>query len=86
MTPGDLLRQLRTEKQWTQTDAGYVLNKPIQWVSQVENGKKAITAEMALKLEAAFNVSARTWLQMQNEVDLERARKILNIHRQANHE
>lgn len=34
------------------------------------NGRKRLTAEMALRLERAFGVSAGTWLNMQAAYDL----------------
>ena len=34
------------------------------------NGKKRLTAQMALRLERAFGVSAQTWLNMQIACDL----------------
>lgn len=34
------------------------------------NGKKRLTAQMALRLERAFGISAQTWLNMQTACDL----------------
>jgi addiction module HigA family antidote len=39
-------------------------------ISRVINGKAAISAELAVRLAALLNVSARSWLTMQAEFDL----------------
>jgi addiction module HigA family antidote len=39
-------------------------------LSRVINGKAAVSAEMALRLEAAFGVKADLWLRMQSARDL----------------
>jgi len=39
-------------------------------ISEILNGKRDITAEIALRLERATNVSARLWLGLQNDYDL----------------
>ena len=42
-------------------------------ISNILNGKRSITAETALRLEAALGVSAETWLNLQTLYDLESA-------------
>jgi addiction module HigA family antidote len=39
-------------------------------LSRVIHGRAAVSAEMALKLEAALGVSADMWLKLQNKRDL----------------
>jgi len=39
-------------------------------ISRVVNGKASISAELAVRLAAFMNVSARSWLAMQAEYDL----------------
>ena len=39
-------------------------------LSRVVHGRAAVSAEMALKLEAALGVSADMWLKLQNKRDL----------------
>lgn len=39
-------------------------------LSRVINGKAAVSAEMALRLQDAFGVRADLWLRMQNKRDL----------------
>jgi len=39
-------------------------------VSELLRGKRDITAEIAIRLERATNISARFWLGLQNDYDL----------------
>lgn len=47
--------------------------------SELVNCKNRITAEMAIKLEKAFKVSAQFWLDMQQQYDLWHARQTVNL-------
>ena len=40
-------------------------------ISEILNGKRDITAEIALRLERATSVSAKLWLGLQNDFDLQ---------------
>ena len=42
-------------------------------VGNIVRGRRAITAETALRLERALGVSAQTWMNLQSLYDLERA-------------
>lgn len=44
-------------------------------ISELLNGKRDITAEIALRLERATQISARLWLGLQDDYDLLRLRK-----------
>lgn len=50
---------------------------PIQRVSAVVNGKRAITADTALRLGRCFDVDPQWWMNMQSQYDLEVARRAL---------
>ena len=43
-------------------------------VNQISTGRRRITPDMALRLERLTGQSAWSWLRMQGEIDLERAR------------
>lgn len=47
--------------------------------SELVNCKNGVTAEMALKLEKAFNTSAQFWLNLQTQYDLWKARQTVNL-------
>jgi len=44
-------------------------------ISRVVNGKAAIIAELAIRLAAMLNVTAKSWLTMQADYDLWQLRK-----------
>jgi addiction module HigA family antidote len=44
-------------------------------ISRVVNGKAAISAELAIRLAAMLNVTAKSWLTMQADYDLWQLRK-----------
>ena len=44
-------------------------------ISRVVNGKASISPELAIRLAAFLNITARSWLTMQAEYDLWRIRK-----------
>jgi antitoxin HigA-1 len=47
-------------------------------ISNIVNGKRGITAETALRLEAALGVSAETWMNLQMLYELEIAEIAFN--------
>lgn len=49
------------------------MGRPVQVINEIVRGKKAITAEMAVQLEAALKVPAHLWLNMQSSYELKRA-------------
>ena len=52
-----------------------ILGVSRQALSNVVNGKAAISPEMAIRLTKAFGSTAETWLRMQLAYDLAQARK-----------
>ncbi len=53
------------------------LDVPVGRISEIVNGKRAITANTALRLEKYFGVSAQFWLNLQVRHDLKVARRDL---------
>ncbi|MCP4656131.1 MAG: HigA family addiction module antidote protein [bacterium] len=51
------------------------LDVPAGRISEIVNGKRAITADTALRLEKYFGVSAQFWLNLQARYDLKVARR-----------
>ncbi len=47
---------------------------PVSRVSEIVHGKRAITADTALRFAAYFKTSAEMWMALQAEYDLRRAR------------
>ena len=51
------------------------IDVPPNRVSEIVNGKRAITADTALRLGKYFGVSPEIWLDLQSDYDLRLARK-----------
>jgi len=71
ITPGEILREDFMEP------LGISINRlsrdlavPPNRISEIVNGKRAITADTALRLQRYFGVEAQFWLNLQSEYDL----------------
>ena len=71
ITPGEILREDFMEPM------GLSINRlardlavPPNRISGIVNGKRAITADTALRLQRYFNIEAQFWLNLQSEHDL----------------
>src|SRR5210317_653419 len=71
ITPGEILREDFLEP------LGISINRlardlavPPNRISEIVNGKRAITADTALRLQRYFGVEAQFWLNLQSEYDL----------------
>jgi addiction module HigA family antidote len=75
--PGEILADtvLRKEGGITLTEFAKKLGVSRVALSRVVNGRAAISAELAIRLAAALNPSAETWLGMQLDYDLWHAQK-----------
>jgi len=72
--PGEVLRQY-LPKDLPVAEAAQRLGVSRQALSALLNGRAGISAEMALRLEAALGTSAEMWVQMQAAHDLWLARQ-----------
>lgn len=72
--PGEVLREYLPENMQV-TEAAHRLGVSRVTLSRVLNGRASISADMALRLEAALGTSAGMWLGMQAEYDLWQARQ-----------
>jgi addiction module HigA family antidote len=76
--PGEVLRDgVFVDTDITVTDFAQRLGVTRVMLSRVLNGKAGISADMAVRLAAALNTSAETWLHMQANYDLWQAEKAL---------
>ena len=74
--PGRIIRQECLEPlNLSVKDAAAVLQVSRQALNNVLNGKAALSAEMALRVEQAFGGVAATWLRIQANYDLAQAQK-----------
>jgi len=72
--PGEVLREYLPEGLGV-TEAARRLGVTRQALSAVLNGRAGVSAEMALRLEAALGTTAEMWIQMQAGHDLWKARQ-----------
>ena len=72
--PGKLIAEFMGER--TVTDVAKHLGVTRAALSRVLNGRAAVSAEMALRLEQAFGLDADVWLRLQANFDLTRVRQL----------
>ncbi len=71
VTPGEILREDFMEPmKISMNKLSRDLAVPPNRISEIVNGKRAITADTALRLERYFGVEAQFWLNLQSEYDL----------------
>lgn len=63
---GQILGRELAERDWTQGDFAAVLQRPVQFVSEILNGRKEITRESAAQIAAALGQTPEFWLNLQN--------------------
>jgi addiction module HigA family antidote len=77
-TPGEILREeFLLPLGMTQRQLAGHLGCDLKVINRIINGRTSVTAEMALKLGAAFRTSPEFWLNAQKAVDLHQAARHL---------
>ena len=61
----------------TQTRLADHIGCDVKVINRIVNGRSSVSAEMALKLAAAFRMTPEFWLNAQRAVDIYRAAKKL---------
>jgi addiction module HigA family antidote len=74
--PGEILADELKELGVSPTELARQINVPANRVSQIINGKRAITGDTALRLGHWFRTSAEFWLNLQSAYDLRLAVQI----------
>ena len=69
-SPGEYLADELEARGWSQTDFADIIGRPVQFVSELVNGKKELTAESATQIAAALGSEPSTWLGLQSEYRL----------------
>ena len=69
--PGELLRDELDEIGVSLNELGRALRVPMNRISAIVNGKRAITVDTAMRLARYFGTSPQYWLNLQNAYDLE---------------
>ena len=73
--PGEILRDELETRGLKQKDFAATIGMPAPVLNDLINGKRSVTPDIAILLEAALGKSAASWLRLQAERDLEVARK-----------
>jgi addiction module HigA family antidote len=75
-TPGEILQEeFLTPLEMSQAELARQLGVPTNRVSQLIAGKRVLTAETALRLEAVLGIDATTWMNLQAACDIWEARQ-----------
>jgi len=78
-SPGEILREeFLVHLGMTQRELADHLGCDVKVINRIVNGRTSVSAEMALKLAAAFRTSPEFWLNAQKAVDLFRAERSLS--------
>ena len=78
-SPGEILREeFLSPLGLTQKEFADHLGCDLKVINRIVNGRTSVSAEMALKLGAAFGTSPDFWLNAQKAVDLYRAQQTLS--------
>ncbi|MBF0177867.1 MAG: HigA family addiction module antidote protein [Magnetococcales bacterium] len=77
--PGEiLLEDFMKPLAITQYRLAKTMGVPPLRISQIVHGKRAITADTALRLARAFGTTPEFWLALQNRYDLESAKNLIH--------
>jgi len=69
--PGELLRDELNEIGVSLNELGRALRVPMNRISAIVNGNRAITVDTAMRLARYFGTSPQYWLNLQSAYDLE---------------
>lgn len=72
--PGELLLDELQCREISQTNFAMRIGVKPSLLNEIIKGKRGINTEMALLLEAALGISAKLWINLQNEYNLQKAR------------
>ncbi len=69
--PGEYLEEEIEARGLSQKELASRMGRPVNAINEIINGKKAITAETALQLEAVMpEIPARFWLNLETDYQL----------------
>ncbi len=72
--PGATLADELEARAMTQRELAKAMGRPVQVVNEIVRGKRSITAETALQLEAALDTPAEVWMNLQQHYEMTKAR------------
>ena len=79
-TPGEVLREyVIAEPRITQDTLAEAMKVSRLTINQLMNGRRSVTAEMALRLAHVLGTTPEFWLNLQRDADLEEAPKEVDL-------
>ena len=72
--PGELLEEELEFRGIPVAEFALTIGVPVRRFREILTGRRAITAEMALAFERHLEIDAQTWMNLQTDYDLTRAR------------
>lgn len=73
--PGEILKDELEARNMSQRKFASVIGVSYSVLNEVVNGKRPVTTEYALKIEAAIGIPAYIWVNMQSAYNMEVARR-----------
>ena len=70
-SPGEALKYLLKEKDWTQDDLSYILSISLKHTNEIIKDKKPISLDIAKSLAEVFELTALQWIQLGAKFQLE---------------
>jgi HTH-type transcriptional regulator/antitoxin HigA len=64
--PGEYIKDELEARKWTQETLAHILDRPLRTVNQIIAGTKAITAQTAQELAAAFGTTPELWMNLES--------------------
>ena len=77
--PGAIISDELEARELKQKELAKNMSISPSMLSDLIHGRRNITADLALRLESAFDISAMFWMNFQNKYDLDKARKLVEV-------
>ncbi len=72
--PGEYIKDELDARGWSQAEFAEILGRPARVVSEIINGKRAISPETAKEIAAAFDSTPELWMNLESAYRLSRAK------------
>lgn len=72
--PGEYIKDELDARGWSQAEFAEILGRPARLVSEIINGKRAISPETAKEIAAAFDSTPELWMNLESAYRLSRAK------------
>lgn len=77
--PGEFLKDELEARNWSQTQFAEIIGRPARLVNEIIAGKRAITPETAVQLEASLGTSAELWMNLESQYQLSKVGRTDNV-------